>query len=196
MIALPSSPGPSAISWSLVDFGSTQQGALGGSAQRINRLGARWRCEVQLPAMTPADARIWAAALARGLREGVSFKIRQVSTPTGAPGAVLVAGAGQAGAELDVDGATAGYVAKAGQWASINTGGRRYLHQIADSVQFSGTGTATLQIEPLLRVIPADNAPVELAAPVIEGLLQTAPGWTIDAGRLVRGFSFAIEEIA
>lgn len=196
MIALPSSPGPQAVGFSLVDFGKVQQGALGGSAQRINRLGARWRVEVQLPPMTPADARIWAAALTRGLREGVSWKLRQVTTPTGSPGAVLVNGAGQAGGALIVDGGAAGYVAKAGQFASILTGGRRYLHQLAASTQLSGTGTGTLQIEPLLRVSPADNSPVELGAPVIEGLLSTPPGWTIDAGRLVRGFSFVIEEVA
>jgi hypothetical protein len=196
MIALPSSPGPVSLAWSLVEFGGVQQGALGGSAQRVNRLGSRWRCEVSLPPMPPALAREWAAALARGLREGVSWPIRQVSTPTGSPGSVLVAGAGQAGAALNVDGGTHGYVAKPGQWASLLTGGRRYLHQIAAAVQFSGTGTATLQLEPLLRAIPADNSPVELGAPVIEGLLDTPPGWTIDAGRLVRGFTFAIEESA
>jgi hypothetical protein len=196
MIALPSTPGPRSVGWSLVDFGGVQQGALGGAAQRVNRLGARWRCEIELPAMTPDQARIWAAALSRGLREGVSYRVRQVSTPTGSPGTVLVAGAAQAGDALAVDGGTAGYVAKAGQWCSILSGGRRFLHQIAAPVMFSGSGTATLELEPPLRRIPADNAPVELAAPVIEGLLGTPPGWTIDAGRLVRGLTFTIEEIA
>ena len=196
MITLPANPGPASIAWTLVEFGGTQQGALGGSAQRVNRLGSRWRCEVSLPPMPPALAREWAAALSRGLREGVSWRIRQVSTPTGTPGSVLVAGADQAGAELDVDGATPGYVAQAGQWASLLTGGRRYLYQIAAAAQFSGTGTATLQLEPLLRRVPANNDPLELGAPVIEGLLDAPPGWTIDAGRLVRGFTFAIEEVA
>lgn len=196
MITLPSTPGPRSMTWSLVEFGGVQQGPLGGSAQRVNRLGSRWRCEIELPPMTPADARIWAAALSRGLREGVSWAVRQVGTPNGSPGPVLVAGAGQAGASLAVDGGTRGYVARAGQWCSIQTGGRRYLHQIAAPVQFSSSGTATLELEPLLRRSPADNAAVELAAPVIEGLLDGPPGWTIDAGRLVRGLTFAIEEAA
>lgn len=196
MVALPSFPGPRVQTWSLVEFGGVQQSPLGGAAQRVNRLGSRWRCEIELPPMTPANARIWAAALAKGLREGVSLAIRQVDLMPGSPGSVLVAGAGQAGASLAVDGGTVGYVARTGQWCSILTGGRRYLHQIAAPVQFSGTGTATLPLEPLLRAIPADNAPVELAAPVIEGLLDAPPGWTIDAGRLVRGLAFAIEEVA
>jgi hypothetical protein len=182
--------------WDYVDFGNNQQGALGGSAQRINRLGNRWRLSFEMPPLKPEQAREWSAALVRGRRQGVRFGVLQPGHNTGAPGVVLVAGAGQAGAELDVDGATVGYVAKAGAWASINTGGRRYLHQIAQSVQFSETGTATLQIEPLLRVIPADNAPVELAAPQIEGLLAGVPAWGIDVDYLTRGFSFAIEEVA
>ena len=194
MIILPSYPGPRQISWSLTDFGGNQLGVLGGSAQRVNRLGARWRCEVELPPMNPADARIWTAALSRGLREGVSWKIRQPETPTGSPGAVLVNGAGQAGGVLIVDGGTPGHVVKAGQWASILTGGRRYLYQIAATARLSGS--VTLQLEPLLRRVPADNDPVELGAPVIEGLLESAPGWTIDAGRLVQGFAFVIEEAA
>jgi hypothetical protein len=192
--ALPASPGPVAVGWTLVDFGSSQQGALGGAAQRINRLGGRWRCEVTLPPMTPAQAREWAATLSRGLRTGVSWRIRQVGTPTGTPGAVLVNGADQAGNALIVDGGTPGYVAKIGQWLSVLTGGQRYLYQSAATLQLSGTGTGTLQIEPGLRVPPANNDPVELGAPLIEGLLSGPPGWVIDANRLVNGFTFVIEE--
>ena len=194
LTALPISPGPVALAWELIDFGSTQAGALGGAAQRINRLGGRWRATITLPPMSPALAREWAATLARGLRTGVSWRIRQVSTPTGAPGAVLVNGGSQAGNALIVDGGTAGYVVKVGQWASILTGGQRYLYQLAATTTLSGTGTGTLQIEPALRVQPADNDPVELGAPVIEGLLVAPPGWSIDANRLVNGLTFTIEE--
>lgn len=195
-VALPSRPGPSRLDWSLIDFGGTQGGVLGGSSQRVNRLGNRWRCEVTLPPMAPALAREWAVALVQGRREGVSLKVREVTTPAGAPGAVLVSGAGQAGFELDVDGGTPGHSIKAGKWLSILTGGRRYLHQVSATLQLSATGTGTLAIEPALRTIPADNAPVELAVPIIEGLLADAPSWTIDESRLVRGFTFAIEESA
>lgn len=194
VIALPSYPGPSAVAWELIDFGNTQQGALGGAAQRVNRLGGRFRLTVTLPPMEPAIAREWAASLNRGLRLGVSWQVRQVGTPTGIPGAVLVNGGSQAGNALIVDGGAAGYVAKIGQWASILTGGQRYLYQLAATTQLSGTGTGTLQLEPALRVQPADNDPVELGAPVIEGLLDAPLGWSIDANRLVNGFSFTIEE--
>ncbi len=196
MIMLPNSPGPSDHNVTPVDFGGKQQGPLGGDAQRVNRLGKRWRCEVELPAMTPALAREWAVDLERGVDEGVAWRVRQVTTPTGSPGAVRVNGAGQAGWSLVVDGGTPGYVAQKGAFFTLTTGGVRYLYKIAEAVQFSGTGTATLSIEPRLRRIPADNDPVDLATPVIEGLLDLAPGLKINARRLVQGFTFAVEERA
>jgi hypothetical protein len=194
--ALPNYPGPARVGWSQIDFGGTQGGVLGGASQRVNRLGNRWRMELTMPPMPPALAREWAAALVRGQRTGVSMEVREVSTPVGAPGAVLVNGAGQGGFALAVDGGTPGYVIRAGKWFSILTGGRRYLHQVSASLALSGTGTGTITLEPGLRVFPADNSPVELAIPIIEGLLVDAPSWVLDETRMVRGFSFAIEERA
>jgi hypothetical protein len=183
------------VAWSLDDPGGTRRGAVGGSAQRINRNGARWRVEVTLPPMRPAQAREWAAALIRGLRTGVSWNIRQVTTPTGSPGAVLVNGADQAGNSLIVDGGTPGFVLRQGQWFNITTGARKYLYQAASTLRLDASGAGTIELEPTLRAIPADNDPLTIAAPVIEGLLVDVPEWAIDAGRLVRGLTFAIEEV-
>ncbi|MFO6447869.1 hypothetical protein ACLBKU_12050 [Erythrobacter sp. NE805] len=194
--ALPDNPGSARIGWSLIDFGGNQGGVLGGATQRVNRLGSRWRCEVTLPPMTPALAREWAAALASGRRNGVSWKVREPGTPAGFPGAVLVNGGGQAGFALAVDGATPGHVVRQGKWLSIQTGGRRYLHQAASTVTLDGSGAGTLAIEPALRAIPADNSPVGIAVPIIEGLLADVPNWVLDETRLVRGLTFAIEEAA
>lgn len=194
MITLPSFPGPAAVAWEPIDFGTTLAGGLGGASQRVNRLGNRWSCTVTMPVMTPAQAREWSAALVRGLREGVAWTIRQVGTPTGSPGSVLVAGGSQAGDSLDVDGGTPGYVVRAGQFLSISTGGQRYLYQSASAVRVAADGTATLELEPPLRASPADNSPVEIGRPVIEGLLADVPGWSLDPDRLARGFTFTIME--
>lgn len=194
MITLPNFPGPRSVGWRMIDFGGTLAGGLGGASQRVNRLGNRWACTVELPPMTPADARAWAAALTRGLREGVSWKIRQVGTATGSPGTVLVQGAAQAGLDLVCDGFNPGYVLRAGQWLSLSTGGQRYLHQSASTQAVDATGVLTVALDAPLRVSPADNSPVELGAPVIEGLLADGPGWSLDPDRLGRGFSFTIEE--
>lgn len=194
IVQLPAHPGPRALGWALVDFGGTQQGALGGSAQRVNRLGNRWSMTFECPAMPPQQARAWESALARGLKNGVSCIIRQVGTPTGSPGAALVRGAAQAGGTLEIDGLAPGYVVRDGQWLSVLTGGRRYLYMAGGTVMAGADTRAAVPLTDLLRLTPADNAPVELGLPVIEGLLSGPPGWTIDAGRIARGFQFTITE--
>lgn len=191
---LPSLPGPATLEWQPVDFGSVQKGALGGAAQRVNRLGNRWSVTVAMPVMTPAQARSWSAALVKGLRTGVRWQIRQVGSATGAPGSVLVNGASQAGNSLVCDGANAGYVARPGMFFSLLVGGDRYCHQVSALATADASGNLTLPIEPALRVEPADNDTVELGAPQIEGLLSEVPSWLLDTDRLARGFTFTIEE--
>lgn len=194
-VELPSTPGPRAVAWQAVDFGGTLQGPLGGAGQRVNRPGNRWRALVEMPEMTPAQARAWAAALTQGLRLGVIWKIRQVGLPVGAPGMPLVAGASQAGSTLAVDGLTPAYGWRPSQWITVETGGRGYLYQLSASGTADTAGEADLPVEPPLRVSPADNDPIEIAAPYIEGLLEGAPGWQIDARRLVNGFAFSVIEV-
>lgn len=195
LVTLPSSPGPMAVAWELRDFGGTLQGALGGAAQRVNRLGNRWKCEITLPPLTPEQAREWSAALVKGRRNGVRWSVRQVGTPTGSPGAPRVNGGSQAGDTLACDGFNDGYVVKAGQFFHIETATRRYLHQVAASGRPTSGAFAALPIEPPLRVSPADNAVLEFGAPTIEGLLVEVPGWSLDPDRIARGFTFAIEEV-
>lgn len=181
------------VEFELVDFGGTLSGALGGADQRLNRLGNRWRMTVTLARLTAAEADAWAVDLARGLRTGVRMRVPEPGMPSGSPGTVLVAGAGQAGSTLSVDGGTVGHVIRKGKWLSILTGGRRYLHKVAAPLQLGTGGAGTIEIEPLLRVTPADNAVVELAVPIIEGLIEPVP-WSIDVRRIAEGVSFTIRE--
>lgn len=184
---------PDGVEWEVIDFGGTLSGVVGGSDQRINRLGNRWRMIVTLASMRPVEAEAWAAVLTRGLRTGVRMRVPEPDTPTGSPGDLLVSGAGQAGTALVIDGGTRGHVIRQGKWLSVLTGGRRYLHKAAVTLQLGATGAGTLEIEPPLRVIPADNAPVEVAVPMIEGLIEP-PSWRIDARRIAEGVTFAIRE--
>lgn len=193
-VELPSTPGPAAVAWELVDFGGTLSGALGGMAQRVNRLGNRWRCRITMPPLTPAQAREWSSALAQGLRQGVLWKVRQVGFAPGAAGTPLVNGGSQAGNALTVDGLTALYPYRIGQVFSLLTGSRRYVHHVAGNGRANGSGQATLAIEPALRVTPADNSTVELAAPMLEGLLESPVAWSLDPNRLASGFEIVISE--
>ncbi|MBX7496758.1 hypothetical protein K3172_12905 [Qipengyuania sp. 6B39] len=194
MIDLPTSPAPRAIAWVPVDFGGMQKSALGGSTQRINRLGNRWALGVTMPVLEADEAERWAADLTRGLREGVRLTLVQPDMPTGSPGTVLVNGAAQSGTSLICDGFNPGYVLRKGQFFSLLSGGRRYVHKIATAQRVGASGEATLDIEPPLRVEPADDDTVELGLPQIEGLLSAPQGWNYEPDRLARGFDFTIEE--
>jgi len=192
-VTLPDSPGPRNVQWELVDFGGIVPGALGGPDQRVNRLGNRWRATVEMPVLTAKQAREWSAALVRGLRLGVLWEIVQPGFSPGVPGRPLVAGASQTGWELDADTFTPGYVWRPGQFISVLIGTQRYIYQFAESGRVETDGTATLPIEPALRVSPGDGDTIEVVRPVMQGLVA-APAWAYDVDKLARGFSFTITE--
>ncbi|MBB3035374.1 hypothetical protein [Alteriqipengyuania lutimaris] len=190
VMMLPAKPAPVNTSWTLQDFGSILPGANGGPAQRVNRLGNRFRLSVEMPPMTESDATAWQAALMRAVRVGAAFRFRQPGGSGMSPGSPVVDGAGQVGAQLAISGATPGFVARAGRLFSLQSGGQRYLHMVAETVRDPGN----MPIEPLLRVVPEDGDVLEFAAPVIEGLLETPPEWRLDVDYFTRGFSFTIAE--
>lgn len=193
-VDLPATPGPVDIAIRQMDFGGTLTPGLGGPVQRINRNGNRFAIAVQLPPMKPIDARAWLVALNRGVREGVRWRLRQVELLPGSPGAVRVDGNGQAGTGLAVAGANPNYPFRMGQFFTLVHGGQRYLHQIASPVNATSGGTATLLIEPPLRIEPVDGDLLEIGQPLVEGLLaDNGFEWSIDRARLA-GISFTILE--
>ena len=195
LVDLPRAPFPVAatISWTLVDFGGTAQGPLGGSAQRVNRLGNRWKVSFTLPRMAFDDANLWQARCNRGLRLGVRWAIlpRFSLDREGSP---RVAGAGQAGATLSLDGVGASYLLRNNQPLSILTGGRRYVYKVAEPLRVGSDGTGTPEIEPPLRVEPGDNDVVEIAQPFLEGLLEEPLGGDFEVDQFMSGMQLTIME--
>lgn len=196
-VALPTTPGTASITPMLLDFGGIITPPLGGEAQRLNRLGNRWGIKVQLPVMKiEPDGREWIAALNEGLTDTVLFPFPQVDFAVGTPGATLVNGASQTGSTLNLDGFTASYALRRGQFFSVIVSARRYLYQVRTAINASAGGVAALPITPMIRKSPADNAVCEFAAPMIEGfLLGDGREWTVDIARTV-GLEFTIVERA
>ncbi|MFA5989679.1 MAG: hypothetical protein WC803_08750 [Sphingomonas sp.] len=196
-VLLPSTPGTARIVPQLVDFGSIVTPPLGGEQQRLNRLGNRWALTVQLPPMKIEPAgREWAAALNEGVTEGVVFAFPQVDFDVGTPGATLVNGGSQTGSTINLDGFSANYPIRKGQFFSVIIGGRRFLYQSRADIAATAGGTVALAITPMIRKSPADNAVCEFAAPMIEGFLQGQGNqWTVDLARTV-GLEFTIFERA
>jgi len=194
VVVLPDSPGPVSQEWRLLDFGTRLQPPTGGPVQILNRFGARYQVQVALPPMTGELAAQWIAALTKGVRDGVRWKLRQVGLELGLPGAPLVAGAGQAGFTLNIDNVTPNVAIGDGRMIAIITGGQRYVYMTASPVNASNTGTAALSLVSPLRVPPADNDVVEIGAPSIEGVLEEGGfGWSINAARHY-GLAFSITE--
>ncbi len=193
VIDLPVTPGPASCRFLPVRFGMLLSPPNGGEEQQLNKLGDRWAVEVRLPRLTLAQAADWSTSIDLARRSGARWQLRQLGVAIGTPGTVLVAGAGQGGMALAVDGMTPWTGWSKGQFVSQITGGRRFLHRLA-AAGHSTNGTATLNFTAPIRRSPADNDVIDFM-PAIEGALTGAEGdWEIDEARLVTVPPFVIRE--
>ena len=112
MIELPSGVYPQSVSMALVDFGGTIRPVLGGAAQRVNRLGSRYRAIVSLPPLEFETGRTVVSRLIRAKSEALRLALPGTRGQQGAPGTgVQVDGAvagGQNRAELTPEPGLAG----------------------------------------------------------------------------------------
>lgn len=191
-IALPDTPFPASMTPRLVTGGAGLRPAFGGDVQRLNRVGSRFAIDVTLPVMTYAAAQAWSDI--NDETDTVTMRIVQPGLNTGAPGTPLVNGAGQSGTTLVLDGLTPHYVLRKNQWISVSTGGRLYAYRVKTEVAASAGGAVSVVLTTMLRASPADNSPVQIAAPRIEGF-ATVPddAWATDTAGHV-ALSFTIEE--
>lgn len=138
--------------------------------------------------------RQWVRALIQGKQEGARLPFPLQGFEPGLPGNVLVNGASQAGRTLIVDGATPNYIFRDGQFFSIVTGGKHHLHMVTAQVLANASGQATLSIEPMLRVSPANNDVCHFAEPMIEGFIMgDEQMWSMSIEHLL-GISFDLVE--
>lgn len=190
MIELPLFPGPSSLAWQHIDYGRRLIPALGGPVTRINRLGNRFSVAVTLPPMVARDGMRWVAALNQAVQQGVRWKVRQPDFEIGVPGKPVVDGGGQAGTTLAIRNAQPFYPFRVGQVVAV--GGR--LAMIAEQSLANASGQAALSLTAPLRAEPVNGETVEVATPLIEGLLEgDGFPWTVDLARHW-GLSFAIAE--
>ncbi len=191
-IALPDWPYPAQMTPRLVSGRAELRPAWGGDVQRLNRAGSRYAIDVTMPAMTYADAQKWADIDSED--QTVTMRIVQPGINVGAPGTPLVKGGSQSGSVLELDGLHPNYILQKNQWLSVTISGRLYAYRVASTTVVDAAGEADVPLRTMLRVSPADNAVVEIAAPRIEGFATVADGaWTTDTAGHVR-LAFTIEE--
>lgn len=195
MIDLPDYPSPRDITPALIDYGAVLQPSLGGPIQKLNRLGSRFRLNIIMPPMPSGKlGRQWVARLVRGKFDGVRMELPAPSFDPGVPGDIRVNGAGQSGSSLVVDGATPNYIAREGQFFSIETAGTHHLYMVAAETIFNSSGQATVPIAPMLRRQHADNDLCHFGKPMIEGLIMGDEfAWQVAVEHITQ-IEFAITE--
>ncbi len=175
-------PSPWKVTCSLVEPGQMITSPTGGPAQRLGRLGARWRCSfASMPALGPQTARQLLALRLAARANGDTLAFLWPQPPfTGALGAPAVNGGGQLGTSLVANGFTAGATIPAATFFSVVYRGRNNLHCTTAAVTADSGGAATLPIAPMLRSSPASGAGLAFAAPAIEGFIQGhTEDWTL-----------------
>lgn len=171
MIVLPSCPVPNDYEPMLRHWGGVLTPFLGGPEQLVNRVGTRWGVRCVMPPMLSDEGRLFISRLAQAKTDMLRMAWPLLDFDPGLPGAPKVASATSGGMALPLKGMTAGYQGREGQFFSIVHGGRRYVHMLTADFTASGGGTATAAIFPMLRVALSVDDVVEIAAPMIEGLV-------------------------
>lgn len=175
VISLPTTAIPKdSLEWQVVGGGGILRPMVGGVEQFAGRMGDKLAVTGVLGLMDADCAADWVAAAlgSRTLKQLVRWTLPAPYGLAGA-GVPLVKGAGQTGSTILVDGLTAGLaIPKRTPFNIHDASGRPYLHFTRTAVVANGGGEATLAFGPMMRISPADNSAVELAAPKMEGWLN------------------------
>lgn len=195
-LTLPTSPGPVRQVPRLVSARNEFNPAFGGGMAREARLGARYAIDFALPPMKYAEAMEWTDLEAE--IDTVRMRIRQPGfVNTSGAGTPLVDGAGQAGNSITLKGLGAGYTIKKGQFLSITTAGQLYLYRSKSEVTANGSGAVSVSLRTVLRWPHADEDPVELVTPSIEGFVNAGDDiFAVDEDKFMAGIRFEVMEAA
>ena len=179
MIELPPWAVPNGAEPAFVDAGGVMRSPLGTAALRVDRPGSHYKVALSFPPYQDRQASILISRLVRAQREGLRVEY-PLAEPQPVFGAPVVDGADQAGSSLSLRGLQSGTAIREGWWLSIvQTGGQRYLHNVAASAIVDAEGKVALALSEMLRDSFPDGASVEIARPMIEGLTEGA-GWSLD----------------
>lgn len=192
-ITLQTLPRGTTYSMRAVSAANNLEPAFGGGIQRIARKGSRFALDVNVPALALRCAGVELIAdLIRGETELIRCPIPEAIEA--APyGAALVNGGGQSGTALAVDNLTPNVVLRKGKFLSLPVSGQGFVYMVTAETIADDDGAASVPIWPMLRASPANNAAIELPAPMIEGFVRPGQDWSIWTLRAV-GLSFTIEE--
>ena len=139
--------------------------------QVVKHRGERWSASVSLPPMLRSNAEPWVAFLLSLKGQYGTFLLGDPNckTPQGSArttlGTPLVNGASQVGETLNIDGlplSVSGYL-KAGDYLQLGSSSTAKLYKVLSDVNTNGSGEASVELWPSIKVAPADNAAITLS---------------------------------
>lgn len=140
----------------------------------LQRPGDKSGMEIMIPALsTKKCGPALVVDLLEGKYQGVVIPIPEPKMPVLDYGAPLVEGSGQGGKTLNIKNGEPGVEIRKGKWLSVIILGQRFAYQTRAVVTFDENGKASLPIRPMIRVSPPNDSVVELAKPMMEGLVKS-----------------------
>jgi hypothetical protein len=171
IVTMPTCPVPTGVDYTLISYGTDMTGPLGGPTQRVLNVGDRYSVAYSFPPMAATDAMKFIARLTAGRTNPIAMVFPQRGFDPVYPGPI-VAAAGGSGGLLPVTGGIDNFLLNEGQFFSIQSGGRRWIHQIQNDTQLAADGSGTLPINPLMRFSPAVGDALTFINPVMEGFAE------------------------
>ena len=183
-LTMPTTPAPVRTAFRLKRVVGYSESFTSGQQQTYEHPYALWECEVQLAAMRRDKAAAWLSfiLMCRGRRGTFLLGDWDARVPRGTARAAQVSGGGQTGNTLVLKGLGAGNTLLPGDYVQLGSGGDSRLHMIVGSGNFAnGGGVASFEIEPRIKVSPADSSTVTLVNPKgVFRLSSNETGWDSD----------------
>lgn len=185
---------PSAMEWGLQANTQSFESPLTGSVQTLELPSPRWLATLTFEHLQDSEAAALQAFLASLRGRAGRFTLHNFARPAPrgtAAGTPLVAGAGQTGTSLNLDGFTAGTTLLAGDLFGV----AGELKMVKADATADGAGAMTVVFEPPLRASPADNAPVTLSQPTATFMpAEDVARWSVAPG-LVTSLTLSCIEV-
>lgn len=166
--------------------------------------GEMWQGAVTVTPQNEANGRglsAWVTSL-QGMRGKFYLEEPGIVAPLGTakdtPGTPVIAGGGQSGSTVDIDGlpfSATGYLLP-GDNIAITVSSIPYLHKVLEQVDSNGSGEATVSIWPSLRGSPSDNSSITLSTPQgVFALTQPHNPWTWRPGKIFDSLVLQVAEV-
>lgn len=171
-LTLPSAPAFSKARWSLKRVTAVSESPFTGQQQVFDYGYALWTANLSLPPMLRPDAANWEAFMMKLHGRVGTFLLYDpdarlpqggVNTTATLEGAVAV---GDFTIGIDTNNANMTNVFKAGDYIQIGSAAAAKLYMIVDNANSNGSGVATVNIEPPIKVAASDGAAVDYTSAV------------------------------